>query len=321
MSPGLLSSGLAAVWSWGDPELVVAALEPQGARVFTVGGRGDTALQLLAAQPARLLVNDARIEARALFALKLATAWTLPRATLRSLFGVDEAGRRIFLYHYVREGQQEGRGPPPPGLSGEARAFWDAREPLLREGLAGAGDRERQEARLRRLLGVVSGRDTARSGRRLRLLAIAALAPQVGLPRAKRLALRLDLLAARQSPLALRLLGGPSASPDLAPWMQEQSLLLIAQRPPVELDPLPTAQALNRLPAGSLDAVHLGLQDDADCLSAAAQALAPGGRLLLRSQAPPSPSEGLRVDRERSAALQAQDGALVLEPPWLLRRS
>ncbi len=319
MSTGPTTPGLAAVWTWGDPGLVVAALEPQGARTFVVCGRGDSPMLVLAAGPSALRVCEPRAEARALFALKLAAAWTLPRPTLRSLFGMDEAGRRIFLYHYVREGRQEGRGPPPPGLAGEARAFWDAREPLIREGLASGGERERREALVRRLVGSVSG-GRPPGGRRLRLLAQAALSPRLGLQRAQGLASRLDALARRRSPLALRLLEGPSALPDLSPWMQEQALVQIARRPPVELDPLPPALALARLPAGSLDAVHLGLEVEAASLQAAAQALAPGGRLLLRSASPPPTTAGLVLDAQRSRELQAQDQALLLERPWLLRR-
>lgn len=309
---------LAAVWSWGDPELVVSALQPAGARVFTVCGRGETPLALLAEGPSRLLVNDSRAEARSLFALKLASARTLPRPTLRSLFGLDEAGRRVFLYHYVREGKMEGRGPPPPGLEDEARQFWDPREALLRAGLASAGQRERKEARVRRLLGSRSG---SRSRGRLPIVAAVLFGPDLGPTRAGRFARRLAHLAREPGPLVQRILAGPAAVPDPARWMEVESLARILGGRPVELGGESTGRALARLPAASLDAISLGVAGDTAELDAAARALAAGGRLLVRAPAAPTAPAGLLLDRTGSLALQDRDQALVLEPPWLFRRA
>jgi hypothetical protein len=61
----------------------------------------------------------------------------LPPASLRSLWGLDPFGRRLWFYHYVRE-----------GLPHWARAWWDARERAVRLGIASQGRVEQRVARL-----------------------------------------------------------------------------------------------------------------------------------------------------------------------------
>lgn len=326
------------MWSWGDPALLVQALGPQGSRVLLPCGSGDGALGLLAAGAREVVAVDPRPGALALAELKLAAARTLPEATLRCLFGLDAPGRRVFLYHYVRDGRQEGRGPPPPGLAEAARGWWDTHEELVRAGLHGAGGaRERASTRLRtRLrqagLGPAVGRSLSDgapatwAGRRWRLALRLALGGPLGAEGATHVGRRLATLAPGGGRLAwLVLAGEPPPGQPPAPWMAPAALA--ALRGPGRL--LPTSSTLSRAleeqPPASLDAVSLGLVRGSpeSLLALAARALRPGGRLLLRvpeGALRAEPPAALVPDQALTRVLRARDGALVAGAPLLLRR-
>ncbi len=99
----------------------------QGRTVRVVGGVGDVALALVAAGArVRLEVNDPG--AWALAHARIAALRELPVASTRSYLGMAHFGRRVWFHHYLR-------GAMDP----EARAWLDAREHLVREGLAACG--------------------------------------------------------------------------------------------------------------------------------------------------------------------------------------
>lgn len=276
----------------------------------------------------------------ALAELKLAAARTLPLPTLRSLLGLDAPGRRLFLYHYVRDGRREGSGPAPPGLHGASRAWWDAREELVRIGLGerlGALDRGAADLRahLRRL--GLSGRVQAGfredassgwAGRRWSLALRLALGPRLSRDDVLRLQTLLPARAAARDPRVRLLLTGqlpPEIPP--APWLAPTQLRSLARGRVVPQQGEP-GDLLAAQPAGSLSAVGLdlacaGLPLTADLLPAAARALRPGGLLLLRPPAgagAPALPPALSLDPAATEALRAADRALLGGPPTVLRR-
>lgn len=298
---------LAQAWTWEDSALLVSALQPEGRVLGVEDDCGDLALGLLAAGAREVHVLPTDPAARALLDLKHAGALTLPRPTLRSLLGLDAAGRRVFLYHYVARGEQEGRGPPPPGLSGPSRLFWDGREALLRQGLAGA--REGRTAALRRVAPLLPGRPSATSP--AWRAAARLLHPRPATPAAGRLA-RLWLHRLDQgAPLAHFVLAGPEGDRDPAPWLSAAGLARIAARSPLHIHERPSG-----LPP--LEGLALGTPCLDPSLGGSARRLAPGAPLFLRAPTPPR-LPGLRLDEAGSARLQELDRALLEPPPWLYR--
>lgn len=298
---------LEQAWTWEDSALLVGALQPEGRVLGVEDDCGDLALGLLAAGAREVHVLPTDATARALLDLKHAGALTLPRPTLRSLLGLDAAGRRVFLYHYVARGEQEGRGPPPPGLSGPSRLFWDSREALLRQGLAGA--RERRIAAMRQVAPLLRGRPSATSP--AWRAAARLLHPHPATPAAGRLA-RLWLHRLDQgSPLAHFVLAGPEGDRDPAPWLSAAGLSRLAGRAPLRIHEHPA-----ELPP--LDGWALRAPPREASLWTSALRLVPGAPLFLRAADPPR-LPGLRLDEAGSARLQEQDRALLEPPPWLYR--
>lgn len=109
------------------------ALVQRSARgaVLVVAASGEGALWLGAAGRAVRLVEGAP-GAAAVYGLKYAALVALPPQSRAALFGLDGFGRRLWFYHFVR-----------PALCAADAAYWDAREDLLRAGLAAAGVEER----------------------------------------------------------------------------------------------------------------------------------------------------------------------------------
>ena len=181
-------------------------------------------------------------------------------------------GRRVFLYHRLRE-----------QLPAEARAVWDTQEALIRAGLLQGGLAETRIALARRALGRLCGeaklsalandpspegrstRARALDGPRLRLV-LAAL-PLAGLG-APGLPGRLLHLAAQPapSPFVEWTLTGRYADPDAArPSLSrrafdEAALLRDRLRP----SPAPLAESLTRAAPGSLGGIDLGRRGEAE---------------------------------------------------------
>ena len=112
------------------------------AGVIVVGGTGDLVLDLAASG------LDAQVHApdpddAALTELKLVAARMLPAQSVQSFLGLAHFGRRVWFYHHIRD-----------ALSGQTRAWGDARETMFRLGLLGGGRFERTVHQLRTLLRV-----------------------------------------------------------------------------------------------------------------------------------------------------------------------
>lgn len=128
-----------SVVSWTDAAALGRALgQPSLREVLVLGGTGDEALALAAAGAAEVRVGDLDEAEHAIAALKLAAVRALPPQSTRALFGLDTPGRRVWFYHFVKD-----------RLDPAARAYWDAREHLVRGGLVDSGDSERHLARAR----------------------------------------------------------------------------------------------------------------------------------------------------------------------------
>lgn len=122
-----------AAWSWVDPAVVVGALGEAGREhPLAADPGGDLAFALAIAGASAVTWASADPGAHALVELKLAAARELPVEGYRCLLGLDPGGRRVFYYHLIRA-----------ALSEPCRAWWDAREELIRLGLATCGVWER----------------------------------------------------------------------------------------------------------------------------------------------------------------------------------
>jgi len=132
--------------SWTDPAPLLSALAAgAGRRLLWLGGPADHALAAaIAGADVTIAGGD---DVRALAELKREAARELDLGAYRELLGLGPPGRRIFYYHHVRK-----------RLSPEGLAFWDRHEPVLREGVLDAGQREQAIARHRRRVIAVAHR-------------------------------------------------------------------------------------------------------------------------------------------------------------------
>jgi len=112
-----------------DSRSELAALEIGPAdTVVAVAAGGGRALSLLAAEPARLVAVDRRVEQLHTLELKAAALGAFAYEELLSFLGVDEGADRLDRYASLR-------GALSPG----ARRYWDARRPLVEAGCLYAG--------------------------------------------------------------------------------------------------------------------------------------------------------------------------------------
>jgi len=149
----VLEERLSYAQCWEDPAVLTQALDVgPGDDVLSVCSAGDNSFALAIAGARSVTCVDLSAPQLALAELKLTAARVLPVEGLRSLLGLDEAGRRTWLYHQVRD-----------HLRPEVRAWADAHEDLVRLGLLGQGRFERYlDAFRRRVLPLVHGRGTTR---------------------------------------------------------------------------------------------------------------------------------------------------------------
>lgn len=318
--PGLQPPG--ATLSWLDPDRVRSALPvPTGARVLAACSSGACAFALAIAgaeQVIQVAPDDAGL---ALAELQLVGAHALPVEGLRNLLGYDQPGRRVFLYHQMRG-----------ALSPRGRAYWDAHEALLREGLVDAGALERHlahfrqrvlpvlhpEARISTLFSLSTPAEVLEfltahwESPAWRLAVRACFAPAV-LARLRvpdpelwrepvgvwSRILRAGLPA--ENALLQRALRGPSRAPWPLHLTEEGHARLAAAAHRVRLEQGPVSAVLERLPPGSLRFASFR----GPSLDGLPHALAAGGRALVWGETGPlprgldlvSPAPELALDR------------------------
>jgi S-adenosylmethionine:diacylglycerol 3-amino-3-carboxypropyl transferase len=166
VSPGALGDRILYAQSWEDPACARAALRIRpGHTVLAIGAAGDNALALLLDEPARVLAVDVSPAQSALVDLKVAAVRCLGAGEVAPWLGAappargargdtrPERQRRLDTLDRLR-----------PGLSGEARRFWDANAELVAAGVIHTGRFECYLAVFRRwLLRLVPGRSTVRA--------------------------------------------------------------------------------------------------------------------------------------------------------------
>lgn len=120
-----------------DTRSELRALAPTaGDLVVCVAAGGGRALSLLGGGASRLLAVDRRPEQLHVLELKAAALDALPYPALRAFVGVDPDRERLDVYAALRG-----------ALGRAARRYWDARRPLVREGVLYAGRLETWLAR------------------------------------------------------------------------------------------------------------------------------------------------------------------------------
>jgi S-adenosylmethionine-diacylglycerol 3-amino-3-carboxypropyl transferase len=117
---------------WLDTSTARRALDVQrGEQGLCLGGAGEIALALAAEGAGELICIHADPGPSALAELKWAAARSLKRTGICTLLGLNEAGRRVFLYHQLRT-----------ELGEASRSWWDRNEAIIRKGAIGQGDLE-----------------------------------------------------------------------------------------------------------------------------------------------------------------------------------
>lgn len=131
---------------WEDEDLVTAGLAPRpGDRALAVTSGGCFALQLLLACD-EVIAFDFNPHQNALVALKAAAARALGEAELWQLLGLRPCADRLALYRATRE-----------ALPAPARAYWDVRRDVLRDGATLAGKQDRYLHNVGRALRFLQG--------------------------------------------------------------------------------------------------------------------------------------------------------------------
>jgi len=145
---GALARRISYAQCWEDPGVLVPALEPGPEdHLLSIASAGDNSLALALAGAGRVTALDLSAPQLHLLALKLAGGHLAYEEFLQ-LLGLLQGGRRVFLYHRVREHLPEA-----------ARTWWDAHEELIRAGVLGCGKFERYLGTFRqRMLPLVHSR-------------------------------------------------------------------------------------------------------------------------------------------------------------------
>ena len=114
---------------WEDADVLGRGLAPlRDARCLSVASAGDNTLSLLACGVASIIAVDLSPAQLALVELKMAAFRRLPYGELLGFLGVRDCVSRQALYDELRS-----------SLSEAARAFWDARGPLIAIGVVHCG--------------------------------------------------------------------------------------------------------------------------------------------------------------------------------------
>ena len=126
-----LASRINYAQCWEDEDILQEALQVGPAdRVLSICSGGDNSIKL-ALEGAEVVAVDLSFQQIALTELKLAGG-RLPYEEHLQLLGLLEGGRRVHIYHHVRE-----------HLSEDARSFWDDNEGTIRLGVLKLGRFER----------------------------------------------------------------------------------------------------------------------------------------------------------------------------------
>jgi S-adenosylmethionine-diacylglycerol 3-amino-3-carboxypropyl transferase len=114
---------------WEDADVLLEALDVgPGDTCLSIASAGDNTLSLLSRGPARVIAVDLNPAQLAALELRVAAYRELRHAELLELIGCRPSGRRGALYARCRV-----------ALSGQARAFWDARPAAVDAGIGSAG--------------------------------------------------------------------------------------------------------------------------------------------------------------------------------------
>ncbi len=114
---------------WEDADILLEALDvSEGDVCLSIASAGDNSLSLLTRNPARVIAVDMNPAQLACLALRVAAYRVLDHHELLQLIGSRDCDDREALYRRCRGGLEAG-----------ARAFWDARLPLVRAGIGSAG--------------------------------------------------------------------------------------------------------------------------------------------------------------------------------------
>ena len=129
---------LARSIDWEDAQAVLDVCSNRNGTAMSVAAGGDIALSLLTKSFRSLTVVACNETERMLFELKLKAIQSLHPDNVYNLLGVHPGGRRVFVYHQLRE-----------VLSEEGRLWWDQYEDFIREGVLGIGQQENRHQRLK----------------------------------------------------------------------------------------------------------------------------------------------------------------------------
>lgn len=127
---------------WEDADILLEALAVRpGGNYLSITSAGDNVLALLTRSPAKVIAIDLSPAQAACLELRMAAYRELTHPELLEFMGSVPSGRRTALYDQCRRSLRRG-----------LRTFWDARQRLLRDGLAAVGKLERFLAVIRRCL-------------------------------------------------------------------------------------------------------------------------------------------------------------------------
>lgn len=125
----ILDTRLNYAQCWEDVSILRAALSVQpGERVLSICSAGDNSFAFCLDKASEVVCIDLSQPQLALAELKWLGLQQLKQSGLFTLLGLNQPGRRVFLYHQIRD-----------GLSKGARQWCDANEGLIREGILDSG--------------------------------------------------------------------------------------------------------------------------------------------------------------------------------------
>ncbi|MEE9254153.1 MAG: DUF3419 family protein [Pseudomonadales bacterium] len=126
---------------WEDADVLACALAPKAEdrSLLSIGSAGDNVLALLTLAPKRIVAVDLSTPQLACLELRIAAFRELEHEELLAFLGLRRAIGRVAIYRRLRS-----------QLSGAARAFWDAHESDIENGIVTAGKFERYLALFRR---------------------------------------------------------------------------------------------------------------------------------------------------------------------------
>jgi len=118
---------------WEDITVLRTALQiKEGDRVLSICSAGDNSFALGIDGASEVICIDVSAPQIALAELKWLAIQELKQSGIFTLLGLNDAGRRVFLYHQLRD-----------KLSDSSRMWWDSHEDIIRQGILNSGRFER----------------------------------------------------------------------------------------------------------------------------------------------------------------------------------